>query len=145
MLFDLSAAWLDANDDGRPDLIVPNEFGDGVLLINQGNGTFAEQSLADYPADFGSMGVAVGDINNDGRIDIYCANMYSKAGTRVIGNLAADAYPPPMMDKLRRFVAGSQLHLNRGGLKFEQAGKRDRKSTRLNSSHIQKSRMPSSA
>jgi hypothetical protein len=41
----------------------------------------------------------------------------------VIGNLAADAYSPDVMEKFRRFVAGSQLHLNRGGLKFEQAGK----------------------
>jgi hypothetical protein len=117
-----TAAWLDADDDGWPDLHVPNEFGDGVLLVNQRDGTFREQPLADRPADFGTMGLAVGDVNNDGRIDIYCDNMYSKAGTRVIGNMAPDAYPPDVMEKLRRFVAGSQLHLNRGGLKFEQVG-----------------------
>jgi hypothetical protein len=118
-----TAAWLDANNDGWPDLHVPNEFGDGVLLLNKGDGTFAEQALADRPADFGTMGLAVGDVNNDGNIDIYCANMYSKAGTRIIGNLAADAYPPHILKKMRRFVAGSQLHLNRGGLKFEQVGR----------------------
>ncbi|HKB02576.1 MAG TPA: FG-GAP-like repeat-containing protein, partial [Gemmataceae bacterium] len=117
-----TAAWLDANDDGWPDLHVPNEFGDGVLLVNKGDGTFAPQPLADRPADFGTMGLAVGDVNNDGRIDIYCANMYSKAGTRVIGNLAPDAFPPPVMERMRRFVAGSQLHLNKGGTKFEQVG-----------------------
>jgi HEAT repeat protein len=117
-----TAAWLDANNDGWPDLHVINEFGDGVLLINNRDGTFREHALADRPADFGSMGLAVGDINNDGNIDIYCANMYSKAGTRVIGNLAPDAYPPDIMAKMRRFVAGSQLHLNRGGLKFDQVG-----------------------
>ncbi|MCX7700312.1 MAG: FG-GAP-like repeat-containing protein [Gemmataceae bacterium] len=117
-----SAAWLDANDDGWPDLHVINEFGDGILLVNRGDGTFQERPLADRPADFGSMGVAVGDVNNDGRIDIYCANMYSKAGTRVIGNMRPDTYPAEVMEKLRRFVAGSQLHLNRGELKFEQVG-----------------------
>lgn len=117
-----TAAWLDANNDGWPDLHVPNEFGDGVLLLNQKNGTFAEQKLADRMADFGTMGLAVGDINNDGNIDIYCANMYSKAGTRVIGNLKPDAYPAPIMEKFRRFVAGSQLHLNRGDGTFEQVG-----------------------
>jgi hypothetical protein len=119
-----TAVWLDANNDGWPDLHVINEFGDGVLLVNNGDGTFAEHPLADRPADFGTMGVAAGDIDNDGNIDLYCADMYSKAGTRVIGNLAPDAYPPPILEKMRRFVAGSQLHLNKGGLKFEQAGKK---------------------
>jgi FG-GAP-like repeat len=119
-----SAAWLDANTDGWADLIVINEFGDGVLLINNGNGTFSERTLSDRPADFGSMGLAVGDVNNDGNIDIFCANMYSKAGTRVINNLAPDAFPPAVMEKMRRFVAGSQLHLNKGGLQFEQVGKK---------------------
>ena len=117
-----TAAWLDANDDGWPDLHVPNEFGDGVLLLNGGDGTFKPQALADRPADFGTMGLAVGDVDNDGRIDIYCANMYSKAGTRVIGNMKPDAYPPSVMDKFRRFVAGSQLHLNQGDGKFVQVG-----------------------
>ena len=35
-----TAAWLDADDDGWPDLYVPNEFGNGVLLVNQQDGTF---------------------------------------------------------------------------------------------------------
>ena len=117
-----TAAWLDANNDGWPDLYIGNEFGDGQLLVNTGDGTFAGRALADRPSDFGTMGLAVGDVNNDGHIDIYSANMYSKAGTRVIGNLKPDAYPPALMEKMRRFVAGSQLHLNRGGLKFDQAG-----------------------
>ena len=37
-----TAIWLDANNDGRPDLFVPNEFGPGVLYVNRGNGTFRE-------------------------------------------------------------------------------------------------------
>lgn len=117
-----TAAWLDANDDGWPDLYVPNEFGDGVLLVNKGDGTFKPSSLADKTSDFGTMGLAVGDMDNDGRIDIYSANMYSKAGTRVIGNLKPGAYPPPVMERLNRLVAGSQLHLNKGDLKFQQVG-----------------------
>jgi hypothetical protein len=119
-----AAAWLDADDDGWPDLYVINEFGDGVLLVNNKDGTFRERALSDRPADFGSMGLAVGDVDNDGRIDVYCADMYSKAGSRVIGNLPDGAYPPGVLAKMRRFVAGSQLHLNKGGLQFEQAGER---------------------
>jgi hypothetical protein len=119
-----SAVWLDANNDGWPDLYVINEFGNGVLLVNQGNGTFAEHQLGNGPCDFGTMGVTVGDIDNDGNIDIYCANMYSKAGNRIFGNVLPGTYPEPMMAKVRSFVAGSQLWRNRGGLQFEPMGKK---------------------
>ena len=118
-----TAAWLDADNDGWPDLFVPNEFGDGVLLMNQGNGTFFEKKLSEDPVDFGTMGLAAGDLDNDGNMDLYCANMYSKAGTRVIGNLKEGSFDASVMRKLRRFVAGSQLHLNRGKLNFEHKGK----------------------
>jgi hypothetical protein len=117
-----TALWLDANNDGWPDLYVSNEFGNGVLLVNQHNGTFREHALAQGPGDFGSMGATAGDIDNDGNIDLYVANMYSKAGTRVIGNICPGTYPEEMMATLRSFVAGSQLHVNRGGLRFEQRG-----------------------
>jgi hypothetical protein len=109
-----SAVWFDANDDGWPDLHVANEFGAGILLVNQGDGTFREHLLGDGPNDFGSMGVTCGDIDNDGHIDLYVANMYSKAGTRIIGNLEPGTYPPDVMARLRQFVAGSQLWRNKG-------------------------------
>jgi len=115
-----SAVWFDANNDGWPDLYVPNEFGNGVLLVNQGNGTFKERMLTQGPCDFGTMGLTVGDIDNDGNMDLYLANMYSKAGARVIGNLRPDTYAPDVMAKIRTFVTGSEMHHNLGGLKFEQ-------------------------
>lgn len=117
-----TAGWFDADADGWPDLLVPNEFGDAVLYANKRDGTFAPRALADRPVDFGTMGLALGDVDNDGTIDVYCANMYSKAGTRVIGNMRPDSYPPAVMEKFRRFVAGSQLHLNKGGLAFDSVG-----------------------
>ena len=118
-----AAIWLDANNDGWPDLHVINEFGPGVLLINQGNGKFREHLLASGPNDFGSMGATAGDIDNDGNIDLYIANMYSKAGTRVIGNVCPGTYPEPIMATMRQFVAGSQLWRNKGNLEFEPLGK----------------------
>jgi len=117
-----SAVWFDANDDGWPDLYVPNEFGHGILLINQGDGTFRKHTIGKLPGDFGTMGITCGDVNNDGKIDIYLANMYSKTGARIIGNLKPQTYPEDTMAKMRRFVSGSQLYLNRGALNFEPVG-----------------------
>jgi hypothetical protein len=119
-----SAVWLDANNDGWPDLYVINEFGKGVLLINNGDGTFRQQLMSQGASDFGSMGITCGSVDNDGNIDIYCANMYSKAGSRVIDNVQPGSYPEEIMDIMRHFVKGSQLWKNRGGLKFEPVGQK---------------------
>jgi hypothetical protein len=118
-----SAVWLDANNDGWPDLYVINEFGSGVLLVNKGDGTFREVLMMNSPNDFGSMGVTCGDIDNDGHIDIYTANMYSKAGSRIINNLRPGTYSDRIMNIMRHFVTGSQLWRNRGNLNFEPQGK----------------------
>jgi hypothetical protein len=117
-----AAVWCDVNDDGWPDLYIPNEFGNGALLINKGNGTFAEHTIMKGPGDFGTMGLTCGDVNNDGKIDLYLANMYSKTGARIIANLSSSAYPESIMATMRRFVAGSQLYLNRGDLRFQPVG-----------------------
>ncbi len=109
-----SAVWFDANNDGWPDLHVPNEFGPGVLLINQQNGTFREQLLAEGPSDFGTMGLTAGDIDNDGNIDLYVGNMYSKAGNRVFCNVKPGSYPEETWARIKHFVIGSQLWHNRG-------------------------------
>jgi len=117
-----TAAWLDANNDGWPDIYAINEFGGGILLLNQGNGTFKEQPLIDDAGDFGSMGMAVADYDNDGNIDIYTANMSSKSGRRVMENLPAGSYPPDVLSKMKRFVTGSEMYRNLGGLKFARVG-----------------------
>jgi hypothetical protein len=117
-----TSVWLDADNDGWPDLYVISEFGNGVLLVNNHDGTFRQQQLVEGPWDYGSMGLTAGDIDNDGQIDLYVGNMYSKAGSRIIGNLRPDTYPPEAMNQMRRLVTGSQLYMNRGGLRFESKG-----------------------
>jgi hypothetical protein len=114
-----SAVWLDANSDGRPDIYVIHEFGNGLLLVNRGDGTFEERQIVEGPADFGSMGVTCGDLDNDGGIDVYVASMYSTAGNRIIGNLPPGVYPDELMLQLRQMVAGSQVYRNTGELRFD--------------------------
>jgi hypothetical protein len=114
-----TSLWLDADDDGWPDLYAINELGPNVLLHNERNGTFSEHQVG--PAFDGfTMGAAVGDADGDGRIDLYLGNMFSKAGLRIIANVPPDAYASAVMQKMPRFVAGNSLLLNRGGLEFEE-------------------------
>ena len=68
------------------------------------------------------MGMAVADYDNDGNIDVYTANMSSKSGRRVMENLPAGSYPPDTLAKMKRFVTGSEMYRNLGGLKFARAG-----------------------
>lgn len=117
-----NAVWFDANADGWPDVYVINEFGDGALYVNEQGTSLRELDIDPATDDFGSMGAATGDIDNDGDIDLYVASMYSKAGNRVMGNMPADVYPKSVMDRLWRLISGSELYTNDGDLAFTGCG-----------------------
>lgn len=118
-----SAVWTDINNDRYPDLYVINEFGNGTLMINQQGKGFKKQMLTPNQNDFGSMGINCGDYDNDGNVDIYVSNMYSKAGSRVMGNMVDGTYPAEIQDRLRNMVAGGELYKNNGNLGFQPVGK----------------------
>ncbi len=113
-----TAVWFDANADLWPDVYVMNEFGDGALYVNEEGARFFEMDVDPTTDDFGSMGAASGDLDNDGNIDLYVAAMYSKAGSRVIGNLPEGVYPDAIMARLSRLISGSELYQNAGDLRF---------------------------
>ena len=83
--------------------------------MNQPDGKFAERPLKSPFAGF-CMGIAAGDYDNDGKVDLYLANMFSKAGDRIIANLRTAAYSPDVRAKIKDFVVGSELlHANGDG------------------------------
>ena len=73
----LSAAWMDFDRDGWLDLHVGNDLTTrDRLWRNNGDGTFTNVLEYFLPhTTWNSMGSDFGDINNDGRLDFYIADM----------------------------------------------------------------------
>jgi hypothetical protein len=75
--FGLGIAWFDFNGDGWPDLYVANDSGPNFLYENQKNGTFKDVAfptgvaVSEDGGEQGSMGVAVGDYDNSGRLSLF--------------------------------------------------------------------------
>ena len=88
--YGLSASVGDVNNDGYPDLYVANDYIEhDYLYINQKNGTFKEsiKSATQKISNF-SMGTDMGDINNDGWIDIMIADMAAADNYRIKTNMS---------------------------------------------------------
>jgi hypothetical protein len=77
----LGVVGADFNGDGRSDFYVANDGMANQLWLNQGDGTFEDEALmagtalnAEGQAE-GSMGLAIGDPDNDGDLDMFVTNI----------------------------------------------------------------------
>ncbi len=75
--YGLGAAFVDINNDGKPDLVVANDSTPNFLYLNKGDGTFEDVSYASGYAlnkdgrETASMGIAIGDFRHNGLLDLY--------------------------------------------------------------------------
>ena len=82
--YSTAAAFADVDGDADLDLLV-NGIGAGTrLFINDGAGRFQERLDSGLTRQFGSMCMALGDLDGDGSIDLYIAN-YRTATVRSTG------------------------------------------------------------
>ena len=78
---------------------------------------------AEGVSDIGNgMGVAWGDLNSDGRLDLYVSNMSSTAGNRILGRLN-DELDPETHALLMKLAAGNSIFLAKEGGGFERREK----------------------
>jgi hypothetical protein len=77
LYFGFQAVFEDFDNDGWPDLFVGNDSNPNYLYRNKRDGTFEEVGITSgvaYSADgkeMSSMGIGVGDYDNDGNMDIF--------------------------------------------------------------------------
>ena len=112
----LAATWWDYNNDRYPDLYVSNDYkGADQLYRNNGDGTFTdviEETLPHIP--WFSMGSAIADINNDGRLDLLATDMSGTShfkqkmamGDMSDDNWFMDSARPPQQMKNALFLNG---------------------------------------
>ena len=74
--YGFTSVFADVNDDGKVDLLVADDSTPSYLYLNKGNGTFEDDSYASGFAlnqdgrETANMGLAIGDYENNGRLDL---------------------------------------------------------------------------
>jgi hypothetical protein len=92
----LGALCVDLTGDDWPDIYVANDGEANQLWVNRGDGTFADEAVIRGVAfnrhgrPEASMGVTAGDVNGDGRLDLFMTHLtlethtlYASAGERL--------------------------------------------------------------
>ncbi|MEW6754267.1 MAG: CRTAC1 family protein, partial [Candidatus Latescibacterota bacterium] len=82
-------ATADLNDDGWPDLYIAEWYGHNRLFVNDGRGGFADATTAELRVEW-AWDVAVGDVDNDGDLDLY--------QNAVVGDGAPDKSPALLLN-----------------------------------------------
>jgi enediyne biosynthesis protein E4 len=100
-----SSAFVDINNDSWMDLFLVADWNATALYLNNGDGTFSDESeMAQVGLDDNGMGLAVGDYNNDDRLDFF------------VTSIGLPPHPMPYCDKFP--CSGNKLYRGSPGIQF---------------------------
>ena len=126
--FGLGVAVADVNNDSWPDIYVSNDFlSNDLLYINNGDGTFSNQlnRYIRHSSQF-SMGNDIGDINNDGLVDIVTLDMLPETNFRKKTTIGKNMYQVYLNNEKFGYEyqhVRNMLQLNNGpGVPFSEIG-----------------------
>jgi Flp pilus assembly protein TadD/peroxiredoxin len=124
--YSFACAWGHENANRLPDLYIANDFGRANLYRNNADGTFSAISSEAHVDDPGAgMSACWADIDNDGKQEIYAANMWSAAGQRVAEQERFHAKAPPAIRALyQQHARGNALYRSQGNGKFVNASRK---------------------
>ncbi len=123
--FGLGVMVTDINGDLYPDLYVSNDFYErDYLYINNHDGTFTED-IKNWTShlSLSAMGIDMGDINNDGFIDIFITDMLPEGDQRVKSVMEFEGYNIYKLKQSKDFYQQyiqNTLQLNNGNNSFSE-------------------------
>jgi hypothetical protein len=125
--FGLGVAVGDVNRDGWSDIYVSNDFFErDYLYINNRDGTFAEVLEQQMPSiSLSSMGLDIADVNNDGWLDIYVADMLPEDDYRLKTTSSFEgweSYQNKLRNDFHHQFMRNTLQLNNGNGSFIEIG-----------------------
>jgi hypothetical protein len=113
----LAIGTFDHGGDGDLDIVIANDFGADTFYENKGDGTFADITAATDTGDRGSgMNVDFGDVNGDGRWDIYVTNidMFSKRIKVIFPRDESTINVDESLVKAMQYLSGNKLYVATG-------------------------------
>ncbi len=125
--FGLGVEVCDINTDGWPDLYVSNDFlTDDLLYVNQKDGTFRNKNSTYFKhLTYNGMGNDIGDINNDGHMDVVVLDMLppdSKRWKLTMAGNRYDVFDKSIKDGYQPQYIRNTLQLNNGNGSFSEVG-----------------------
>ncbi len=118
----------DVNGDGYPDIYVSNDYlSNDILYINNQDGTFSNniRNYIRHQSHF-SMGMDIGDINNDGIQEIVTLDMLAETNFRMKTTISQNSYQKYIHNERWGFehqYVRNMLHLNNGqGIPYSEIG-----------------------
>ena len=110
------STWSDFDADGDSDVYVSSDFGPDYLFRND-----RKEGFVDVTGSYGGeammgfgMGASWGDYDNDGQLDLYVSNMFSKAGMRITSQVSGFESRIPPLGRRQPAVSKSRRHVRIG-------------------------------